>query len=501
MFRQIVVAWMLMVCLIPTLWEHASAADLGAGKLGAELALAAKKGDLEAVRKFLDRGVDIEAEGEEMGSTALNAACFWGHLDIVRLLLARGANIEARNKCGLTPLISAALTERPEFVQLLVDKGVDVNVEGGIGRPALYFAIEKLDETGKYDGQGYRVADILLKNGADVEGGEHWAYTPLMLAVTNGKKDIVGLLLKHGAKVNDKKYYLSSPLHVAAANGDKVIFDLLVVKGANIHARSVQGDTVLHSAALGKNADIIKWLLAKGLDIHAREKTGWTPLSCAAQTGSVAVLKLLFANGAGVNQVDSYSQTPLFYAAMYGHAGAVAFLLEKGAQKDARSKAEKISIEMFRNMDGFDGDTVAGREAMVVYQDGIAGYTPLAVAAVKRHKEVMAVLLTAGADVNARCRRGNTPLGIAAMRGHVSVVRMLLENGAKVDNRDIDGNTPLMMAACNGHPEVVRELIRSKADLAIRNLNGQTALIMAKDDAVREIIMAGGGDEKGVGKD
>ena len=83
-----------------------------------------------------------------------------------------GANIEARNKCGLTPLISAALTERPEFVQLLVDRGVDVNVEGGIGRPALYFAIEKLDETGKYDGHGYRIAEILLKNGADVEGGE-----------------------------------------------------------------------------------------------------------------------------------------------------------------------------------------------------------------------------------------------------------------------------------------------------------------------------------------
>ena len=231
MFRQIVVACMLMACLIPTLWEHASAADLDPVELGAELALAAKKGDLEVVRKLLDQGVDIEAAGEEMGSTALNAACFWGHLDIVRLLLARGANIEARNKCGLTPLISAALTERPDFVQLLVDKGVDVNVEGGIGRSALYFAIEKLDETGKYDGHGYRIAEILLKNGADVEGGEHWGYTPLMLAVTNGKKDIVGLLLKHGAKVNDKKYFHSSPLHVAAANGDKVISIYWWLKG------------------------------------------------------------------------------------------------------------------------------------------------------------------------------------------------------------------------------------------------------------------------------
>ena len=88
--RYIVNVCMLMVCLIPVLWGHASAADLGAAELGAELALAAKKGDLQAVRKLLDRGVDIEAAGEEMGSTALNAACFWGHLDIVRLLLARG---------------------------------------------------------------------------------------------------------------------------------------------------------------------------------------------------------------------------------------------------------------------------------------------------------------------------------------------------------------------------------------------------------------------------
>ena len=54
---------------------------------------------------------------------------------------------------------------------------------------------------------------------------------------------------------------------------------------------------------------------------------------------------------------------------------------------------------------------------------------------------------------------GATPLFVAALKGHLEVVRLLVESGANKDQGTTDkGATPLYIAAEKGHLEVVRFL-------------------------------------------
>ncbi|EXU98136.1 ankyrin repeat protein, partial [Metarhizium robertsii] len=62
---------------------------------------------------------------------ALQAASFRGHLEIVKLLLDKGADVNAQGGLYGTTLHAASSGGHLEIVQLLLDKGADVNAQGG----------------------------------------------------------------------------------------------------------------------------------------------------------------------------------------------------------------------------------------------------------------------------------------------------------------------------------------------------------------------------------
>ncbi len=82
-------------------------------------------------------------------------------------------------------------------------------------------------------------------------------------------------------------------------------------------------------------------------------------------------------------------------------------------------------------------------------KDSTFGSTALSSAALLGHTEVIALLLKAGADVNAMNRDGSTPLHNAAFLGQYEAAELLLDNGAEVNIRNGDGATPLEAAAAD----------------------------------------------------
>jgi len=113
------------------------------------------KGNIEAVKKHIAAGTDVNAKGKS-GSTPLHYAGF-GPKETVELLIDAGADVNAKDGRGKTPLHIAAGGGKMEVVELLIAKGADVNAKAGhAGRTPLDWAIQ-LDEA--------ETADLLRKHG------------------------------------------------------------------------------------------------------------------------------------------------------------------------------------------------------------------------------------------------------------------------------------------------------------------------------------------------
>ena len=80
--------------------------------------------------------------------------------------------------------------------------------------------------------------------------------------------------------------------------------------------------------------------------------------------------------------------------------------------------------------------------------------TPLHLAVLHNHQDVVEYLLAQGADVNAKTSTGITPLHEAAQNGNKEITELLLARKANVNAVDNQGWTPMARAKKWGHPEI-----------------------------------------------
>ncbi len=97
--------------------------------------------------------------------------------------------------------------------------------------------------------------------------------------------------------------------------------------------------------------------------------------------------------------------------------------------------AERDRIEVVRQHLAIGADVNA--------RGGITGLTALHQAAFHGHRAIAALLIEAGADVDAASRRGETPLHLTVYWEHREIAALLLANGAAVNARLENGLTPL----------------------------------------------------------
>ena len=105
---------------------------------------------------------------------------------------------------------------------------------------------------------------------------------------------------------------------------------------------------------------------------------------------------------------------------------------------------------------------------------------------------MIATLLKAGADIEARDNDGMTALMYAAANNrNPEVITSLLKAGADVNAQSRYGVTALMYAANNKNPAVITTLLKAGADIEARDNDGRTALMWAaRHNENPEVIMA-----------
>lgn len=106
--------------------------------------------------------------------------------------------------------------------------------------------------------------------------------------------------------------------------------------------------------------------------------------------------------------------------------------------------------------------------------------TPLMMACIKGHLNLVKELIRRDADVN---REGWAPLHYAASADTpqtLEIVKLLLEESAYIDAASPNGTTPLMLAAQYSSEAVVKLLLQEGADVTLRNQRGLTAVDFAK---------------------
>jgi ankyrin repeat protein len=150
------------------------------------------------------------------------------------------------------------------------------------------------------------------------------------------------------------------------------------------------------------------------------EETPTPPLLNAARAGSVAAMKTLIDAGANVNEANVYGNTALHFALRRTSTGRI-----------------------------------------------------------RGHIQVVALLVTRGADVNSQTRNGRTPLMDASDIGDTEVVTYLLGHGALPNPADSEGRTALAIAASRLYRDIVSELVTHGANLQASDMQGRTPLMQA----------------------
>ncbi|CDQ78336.1 unnamed protein product [Oncorhynchus mykiss] len=436
--------------------------------------VASQCGHPETALTFLKKGVPLHMPNKS-GAMCLHAAAKQGHTAVVKSLLLKGAHVDTTTKDGLTGLHIAVQNCKPLVVQMLLGFGAQVQLNGGKAQETPLHIAARVKE-------GEKVAEMLLKSGADVNAEQENGETAMHVAARHGGLRMMRALKEEGGDLTWRSKAGENPLHVAVRHCHAhVVEDILTYLTSERSREEAQccvsqgnrkGETSLHLAAElqkesvhreGEDVHIIKILMEYDADITAATRESCeTPFHYCARVGNTDVLQEMLNSvpssrlQMAVNKHSKNGWSPLLLASERGHTEVVRILLQNHARVDV-----------------FDED----------------GKAALHLAAERGHEDISDILLSHKAFVNAKTKLGLTPLHLGAQNGSASLVRQLVETHlASIDALSLTKQTPLHLAAISGQLDVCSSLLHLRADITATDIHGQTPLHLAAENDHSEVV-------------
>jgi len=159
------------------------------------------------------------------------------------------------------------------------------------------------------------------------------------------------------------------------------------------------------AAVRSSSIDRVREILAKDPALLVARHDGATALHYAAIANDRAMVVLLLGAGAELNaRDDTYQMTPIGWANEEGQDGMVRFLYDRGAEVDLHQAAAYGLLDHVRDL---------VRHTRRPVNSLMGGWTPLQLAALWGHPDVVELLLSRGGDPLVRDPFGRTTLEIA----------------------------------------------------------------------------------------
>ncbi len=406
---------------------------------------------------------------------------------VITALVKAGADVNAktsldeilRGKIVLgreTPLHYAALFNRnPAIITTLVKAGAEVNAVLPV---TLFTPLHSVSLFGK------RPVNItaLLVAGANPNARTKYGRTPFELAKKKNNPALLAAFSQEAVAAFQEKVKRAravdeeteSRARVARMEREKKAREVRVAARKREMERRLQASRVscekwntsrFFLSATGK--DVSRCLKA-GADLSARNKKGRTPLHTAAYISKTPeVVKTLIDAGADLSAKDKGGRTPLQFAEKFSKTPAVVSVLKKAsAPKKTKVIARKKEVEQ---------RTGAKRVSCAKWNTP-AFFKSAGLA------ELSNCLKTK--NPNARNKNGRTPMHYAAQGDAPALVAALVKAGADPNARDTSGGwTPLHLAAWFGKtPAVAAALLAAGADPAAKDRAGKTPWDYAKQN-------------------
>ena len=354
---------------------------------------------------------DSSSDLKEWKTQALMEASRIGAVPLIEILIKRGADLRDSGYSDPELPSRGPLLEAVRQNQLgaactpactLLEHGASVEDICAFGMEYMHVAI------------GFASADLIrflrTKGDACLTGRYSDGNSPIHMACKHGNVGAVTALLEIESQVTALNSKGLQPIHVACAEGASLTtIEVLIAHGASIEASTTDGFRPLQFAILNHNWLIVRKLLDLHVEINIGENTEaeshlGTPLSLALYTGNTCLASVLISKGANINATHRSSQKTLLH------------LL--AADLDAKKTCFLEEL------------LAAGGDVHAIDK---RGYQPLQYI-VKSNSSYRIqgarILISHGADVDARSSNGVSPLYLALEKGDKDLIELLVRYGA-----------------------------------------------------------------------
>ncbi|MFC1781368.1 ankyrin repeat domain-containing protein [Planctomycetota bacterium] len=229
---------------------------------------------MDMVELFISKGVD---------TSSIHMAACAGDLSKVKEFIEQGTAIDVNDEADWTALVWAVNAGQTEVAEFLINNNADFNVKYGRQNLSLLHGAVQSDSV--------KLVELLIDKGVDVNVKNQAEATPIFNAASTGNLQVVELLVSKGADVNTKNRIGQTPLHLACQRGNKEVVEFLIDKGADVNAKpevtALARMTPLYNAVMSGNKDIVELLISNGADITIEI------INLAERRGQTEIIELL----------------------------------------------------------------------------------------------------------------------------------------------------------------------------------------------------------------